>query len=90
MWQEDFEDVDHVEHGGPGLIDHVEADGPGPGRGNQNGTVELLIGKGLQLVDVGVEDSIHEANARALVGVLVGQFDVDFPEAALKWCCASR
>ena len=72
------------------MIDHVEADGAGPGEGDQKGTVGLLTGKGLQLVDVGVEDAIHEANARAFVGVLVGQFDVDFPEAALKWCCTFR
>ena len=27
LWEEDFEDVDHVEHWGPGLVDDVEADG---------------------------------------------------------------
>ena len=45
LWEEDFEDVDHVEHGGPSLIDDIEADGAG------------------QLVDVGMEDSVYEADA---------------------------
>lgn len=42
---------------------------PGDGGGN------------VQLVDVGVEDAVHEAYARALVGVLIGELDVDFPKA---------
>lgn len=29
--QKDFEDVDHVVHGRPRLIDNIEADGAGPG-----------------------------------------------------------
>ena len=31
LGQEDLEDVDHVEHGRPGLVDDVEADGAGAG-----------------------------------------------------------
>lgn len=41
----------------------------------------------LQLVDVGMEDAVHESNARALVGVLIRQLDVNFPETALEGCC---
>ena len=29
LWQEYFEDVEHIEHGGPGLVDYVETDGAG-------------------------------------------------------------
>lgn len=36
----------------------------------------------LQLVDIGVEDAVHEADARALVGVCIGELDVDLPETA--------
>ena len=43
----------------------------------------------LQLVYVGVEDAVREADAGRLVGVLVGQLDVDFPdttfEGSLAW-----
>ena len=41
-------------------------------------------GGGIQLVDVGVEDAVDKADAGALVGILVGQLDVDFPQAALE------
>jgi len=37
-------------------------------------------GRDVQLVDVGVEDAVHETYARALVGVLVGELNVDFPK----------
>lgn len=30
------------------------------------------IGPHLQLIDVGMEDSVHEANARGLVRILIG------------------
>lgn len=40
----------------------------------------------LQFIDVWVEDSIDESNARALVWVLVGQLDVDFPVTSGKRC----
>lgn len=38
-------------------------------------------GENVQLVDVGVEDAVYETDAWAFVGVLIGEFDVDFPEA---------
>jgi hypothetical protein len=69
LWQEDLEDVDHVVHWRPGLVDDVEADGA------------------RQFVDVGVEDAVYEADAWALVGVLVWELDVDFPEAAFEGGC---
>lgn len=34
-----------------------------------------------------MEDTIHEANARALVRVLVGQLDVDLPKPTLERRC---
>lgn len=37
------------------------------------------MGCSIQFVDIGVEDSIDEADTGTLVGVLVGEFDVDFP-----------
>lgn len=45
-----------------------------------------------QLVDVGVEYAVHEANAGALVGVLVGQLDMDLPQTAGEgcWVCQLR
>jgi hypothetical protein len=41
----------------------------------------------VQFVDVRVEDAVNEANAGALVRVLIGQLDVDLPESALEGCC---
>jgi hypothetical protein len=38
-----------------------------------------------QLIDVGVEDAIDEANARTLVGVLVWKLDMNLPQPALEW-----
>ena len=38
------------------------------------------------LVNVGVEDAINKANARAFVGILVGELYVDLPDAAGEWC----
>jgi hypothetical protein len=50
--------------------------------------LDLGVLKGaLQLIDVGVEYPVHETNARALVRILVWEFDVDFPEAAGEGCC---
>lgn len=37
-----------------------------------------------QLIDIGVEDSVDKAYAGTLVGILIGQFDVDFPMATLE------
>lgn len=39
----------------------------------------------LQLINVGVEDAVNEADAGRLVGVGVGQFNVNLPKAALEW-----
>ena len=44
-------------------------------------------GESVQLIDVGVEDAVHEADAGAFVGVLVWELDVDFPESAGERCC---
>ena len=41
----------------------------------------------LQFIDIGVEDAIHEADTRRLVRVLVGQLDVDLPNAAFERGC---
>ena len=38
-----------------------------------------------QFINIRVEDTVHEANAGALVGVLVGQLDVNLPETTLEW-----
>lgn len=42
-----------------------------------------------QLIYVGVVDPVHEADARALVWVVIWQLDVDFPESAFVWCCVA-
>lgn len=42
----------------------------------------------LQFVDVRVENPVHEADARGLVGVLVWQLDVHFPDAAFEGGCS--
>jgi hypothetical protein len=39
-----------------------------------------------QLIDVRVEDSVDEADTRALVRILVGKLNVNLPEAALEGC----
>lgn len=39
-----------------------------------------------QLIDIGVKYAVHESNAGALVGILVWELDVNFPEAALEGC----
>jgi hypothetical protein len=41
----------------------------------------------IQLIDVWMEDAVHEADARRFVRVLVWYFDVDFPVAAGEGCC---
>lgn len=42
--------------------------------------------KTIQLINIGVEDAVDEADAGGFVGVLIGEFDVDFPAAALERC----
>lgn len=39
-----------------------------------------------QLIDIWMEYPIHESNAGAFIGILVGELNVDFPEAALEGC----
>ena len=38
----------------------------------------------VQLVNVRMEDAVDEADTGALVGILVGEFDVDFPQTTLE------
>ena len=52
------------------------------------GFEDLVGGHNVQLIDVGVEYPVDEANAGTLVRVLVWQFDVDLPETALERCCS--
>lgn len=40
----------------------------------------------LQFIDVRVEDTVHKADARRFVGILVGEFDMNLPHAVLEWC----
>jgi hypothetical protein len=42
--------------------------------------------KNSQLVDVWVENAVHESNARTLIRVLIGQFDVDLPVTTGERC----
>jgi hypothetical protein len=41
-------------------------------------------GKYTQLIDVWVEDAVYKTDGRRFVGVLVWDFDVDFPVAAFE------
>ena len=41
-------------------------------------------GKHIQLIDVGVKDTVDKADARTLIRVLVREFDVYLPETARK------
>lgn len=47
-----------------------------------------MCGLGLyaQLVDVWVEDAVHEAYGRRFVRILIWDLDVDFPVATLERC----
>ena len=60
------------------MVDDIEADGTGSGRQVVSCYV-LLGGEDVQLVNVGVEDAVYEADAGGLVRVLIGEFDVDLP-----------
>lgn len=90
--QKDLKNVDHIEHGGPCLVDDVEADRsrpkalvlvhPFPTRPS-NLDVEFHS----QLIDIGVEDAVDESDAGRLVRVGVGELDVDFPNATLERSC---
>jgi hypothetical protein len=64
LGQEDLEDVDHIKHGRPCLVDDIQADGTGPAL---SVSVRLRPGDRVchsQLVNVGMEDAVHETNAR--------------------------
>lgn len=37
-----------------------------------------------------MEDPVDKADARALVGVLVWQLDVDLPVSPSEWCCTGQ
>lgn len=76
--QEDLEDVDHVEHGRPSLVDDIQADGARPMHFPGSAPCSVLFPlKPLvrsyasrsnvvysQLVDIGVENAIHESDTR--------------------------
>jgi hypothetical protein len=79
LGNEHLEDVDHIVHGRPGLVDDIETDRAGPALRSANVSrfccVDLVYrerGPCSQFIDVWVEDAVYEANAGALVGVLVG------------------
>jgi hypothetical protein len=89
---EDLEDVDHVVHGRPCLVDDVEAYRAGATCVSALSTDYrarrcVFFEQNVQFIDVGVEYPVHEADARTLVRVLVWQLDVDLPEAALEGRC---
>lgn len=48
---------------------------------------DILSVANLQLVDVRVEDPVRETDAGRLIGVLFGELDVDFPDAAFEGSC---
>jgi hypothetical protein len=52
-------------------------------------TAAAVLGSNVQLIDVWVENAVHEAYARTLVRILIWQLDVDLPESASEWCCVS-
>ena len=46
-------------------------------------------GRAIQFIDVGMEDAVNKSDAGTLVGVLVGELDVDLPEATFEWRCVT-
>lgn len=46
-------------------------------------------GSVVQFIDVGMEDAVNKSDAGTLVGVLVGELDVDLPEATFEWRCVT-
>jgi hypothetical protein len=74
LWEEDFEDVDHVVHGRPCLVDDIEAHGTGAVEGLASPCYPEWhkYDQDIQFVNVGVEYSVDEADARTLVRILVG------------------
>jgi len=51
-----------------------------------SGIIQNSFGFNSQLVNVRMEDSVNEPDARALVWVLIRQLDVDLPMATLEGC----
>ena len=50
----------------------------------------MVVCKGnKQLIYVRVVDPVHEADTWALIGVIIWELDVDFPESAFVWCFLS-
>jgi hypothetical protein len=93
---EDFEDVNHVVHWRPCLVDDVETDRAGTVRvskihrkASRIVVARSTTGFNSQLIYVGMEYPVDEANTRALIGVLIGQLDMDLPETALERGCFS-
>lgn len=77
MREEDLENVDHVEHRRPGLIYDIETDGAG-----SRSTLSIFhdgVTKNVQLIDVGMEDSVDKADARRLVWILIGELHMNLP-----------
>jgi hypothetical protein len=71
-----------TEHGRPCLVDHVQTDRAAPGCISEvRTTLQLVQITSAQLIDVGVEDFVHEANTRRLEWILVRQFYVDLPDS---------
>ena len=93
--QKHFKDVDHVVHRRPSLVDDVQTNGARAGkilvyatRAFQRRKLFCGCSKGfLQLVDIRVEDSVHEADAGTFVWILVGKLNVDFPKTTREGCC---
>lgn len=44
----------------------------------------------IQLIDVRMENAVHEADTWRFVWVLIGEFNVDFPDAALERCYSTQ
>lgn len=53
-----------------------------------HGDAKVRLGIHVQLIDIWVEYAIHEADAGALVGVLVRKLNVDLPKAAGEGGCS--
>lgn len=45
-----------------------------------------MIREDSQLIDVRVEYAVDKANAWTLVGVLIGELNMDFPQTAFERC----
>jgi hypothetical protein len=70
LWEKDFEDVDHVVHWRPCLVDDVEADGAGAVYALDH--FARCSRLHIQLIDIRVEDPVHKADTWTFVRVLIG------------------